>query len=182
MWKIVASNKNRVLVIKIHFSTKKNKGNRKFMSNNNILMWQLSSLMEVLYMIGKLNKSTAMMEKALDAAWLRNEAISNNIANVNTPGYKKSYVKFEEFLSDSQFQISGNRKGDKYLPIGKDTVSNVSPQVVTEENTSMRRDGNNVDIDVEMAELAKNTIKYNALITQMTKEFSKIKLAINGGR
>jgi flagellar basal-body rod protein FlgB len=57
-----------------------------------------------------------------------------------------------------------------------------SPEIVQEDFTSMRKDGNNVDVDVEMAELAKNSIKYNALIAQMSKEFSRIKLAINGGR
>jgi flagellar basal-body rod protein FlgB len=133
-------------------------------------------------MIDRISKKTLMTEKALDAAWMRNETISNNIANVNTPGFKKSYVKFEELLSDAadKFQISGIKKDARFLPIGKDTALTVSPEIVVEEFTSMRRDGNNVDVDVEMAELAKNTIKYNALISQLSKEFSKIKLAING--
>ena len=133
-------------------------------------------------MIDRISNKTLILEKALDAAWLRNEAISNNIANVNTPGYKKSYVKFEELMSDAvdKFQISGIKKDEKFIPIGKDTKTTVSPEIVQEDFTSMRRDGNNVDIDVEMAELAKNSIKYNALIAQMSKEFSKIKMVING--
>lgn len=147
-------------------------------------MENTGEFMEVLPMIDILNNKTALLEKALDASWLRNEAISNNIANVNTPGYKKSYVKFEELLSGTiaEFQISGIKKDPKFLPIGRDAGMNVSPLLVKEDYTSMRRDGNNVDIDVEMAELAKNTIKYNAMIAQMSKEFSRIKLAINGGR
>lgn len=133
-------------------------------------------------MIDRISNKTLMTEKALDAAWMRNEAISNNIANVNTPGFKKSYVRFEELLSDAadKFQISGIKKDERFLPIGKDTKFTVSPEIAVEEFTSMRRDGNNVDVDVEMAELAKNTIKYNALIAQLSKEFTKIKLAING--
>ena len=133
-------------------------------------------------MIDRISNKTLILEKALDAAWLRNEAISNNIANVNTPGYKKSYVKFEELMSDAvdKFQISGIKKDEKFIPIGKDTKTTVSPEIVQEDFTSMRRDGNNVDIDVEMAELAKNSIKYNALIAQMSKEFSKIKMVISG--
>ena len=61
---------------------------------------------------------------------VRNEAISNNIANVNTPGYKRSYVRFEELLSESvgKFQISGLKKDERFLPIGKDTVDSVSPK------------------------------------------------------
>lgn len=133
-------------------------------------------------MFDRINNKTLILEKAMDAAWMRNETISNNIANVNTPGYKKSYVRFEELLTDAadKFQISGIKKDGKFLPIGSDRSISVNPEIVQEDSTSMRRDGNNVDIDVEMAELAKNTIKYNALIAQMSKEFSKIKLAING--
>jgi flagellar basal-body rod protein FlgB len=133
-------------------------------------------------MFDRINNKTLILEKAMDAAWMRNETISNNIANVNTPGYKKSYVRFEELLADAadKFQISGIKKDGKFLPIGSDRSISVNPEIVQEDSTSMRRDGNNVDIDVEMAELAKNTIKYNALIAQMSKEFSKIKLAING--
>ncbi|HYE84029.1 MAG TPA: flagellar basal body rod protein FlgB [Clostridia bacterium] len=132
-------------------------------------------------MIDRISNKTLILEKALDAAWMRNETISNNIANVNTPGYKKSYVRFEELLSDAaKFQISGIKKDERFLPIGKDARMAATPEVIQESFTSMRRDGNNVDIDVEMAELAKNTIKYNALIAQMSKEFSKIKMVING--
>lgn len=135
-------------------------------------------------MIDQITGKTKILEKALDAAWLRNETISNNIANVNTPGFKKSYVKFEEYLSDSlsQFQISGIKKSDKFIPIGKGSGTIPEPGIEQESFTSMKRDKNNVDVDVEMAELAKNTIKYNAVIAQLTKEFSKIKLAMNSGR
>lgn len=133
-------------------------------------------------MIDRIRNKTLILEKALDAAWMRNETISNNIANVNTPGFKKSYVRFEELMSDAidKFQISGIKKDEKFLPVGKDTKATVSPEIVQEDFTSMRRDGNNVNIDVEMAELAKNSIKYNALIAQMSKEFSKIKMVISG--
>ncbi len=135
-------------------------------------------------MIDKITGKTKVLEKALDAAWLRNEVISNNIANVNTPGFKKSYVRFEEYLSDSisELQLSGIKKSDKFIPIGHGSQDIPEPSVEQESFTSTKRDKNNVDIDVEMAELAKNTIKYNAVIAQLTKEFSKIKLVLNSGR
>lgn len=135
-------------------------------------------------MIDQITKSTRLLEKALDASWLRNEAISNNIANVNTPGFKKSYVKFEEALASSMSEvtISGNLRRDNHIPIGKNAASFAEPEVITEEFTSVRKDGNNVDIDVEMAEMAKNTIKYNTLISQLTREFRKLSLVINDGR
>jgi len=135
-------------------------------------------------MLNKITGKTAGLEKALDAAWLRNEAISNNIANVNTPGFKKSYVRFEDQLAGAaaEFKIGSVNKNSKFLPIGNDARSIPAPELVQEPFTSARKDGNNVDIDVEMAELAKNTIKYNALITQLSKQFNSIKSAINEGR
>ena len=135
-------------------------------------------------MIDKIVGRTAALEKALDAAWLRNEAITNNMANVNTPGYKKTYVRFEEQLAGatSQFAIGSSKKDPKFLPIGNDVRSIPAPEVIQDPFTSTRKDGNNVDMDVEMAELAKNTIKYNALITQLSKQFSSIKNVIREGK
>lgn len=137
-------------------------------------------------MIDRISNNTNLLERSLDAAWLRNDVISNNIANVNTPGFKKSSVKFEEFLSNAggEFQISSAKKNPKFLPIGSDSrIGNPPvPQVVQDSFTSSRKDGNNVDIDVEMAELAKNSIRYDTLAAQLNKEFSILKLAINEGR
>lgn len=132
----------------------------------------------------KIGNNTKTLEKALDAAWLKNEAISNNIANVNTPGYKKVNVSFEEQLAGAaaDFQIGSLKKDKDFLPIGND-IKNISDPVVSQDSfTSARQDDNNVDIDVEMADLAKNTIKYNALITQLSKQFTNIKMAIKEGR
>ncbi|MDF2521732.1 MAG: flagellar basal-body rod protein FlgB [Clostridia bacterium] len=135
-------------------------------------------------LFNKIGNNTKVLEKALDAAWLKNEAISNNIANVNTPGYKKSYVRFEEQLAGaaSEFQTGSLKKNKNFLPIGNDTRDIPAPEVLQDTFTSARQDGNNVDIDVEMAELAKNTIKYNALITQISKQFGNIKMVISEGR
>lgn len=131
----------------------------------------------------KIGNNTKTLEKALDASWLKNEAISNNIANVNTPGYKKTYVRFEEQLAAAaEFQIGSLKKDKDFLPIGNDIKDIPAPEILQDSFTSARRDGNNVDVDVEMAEMAKNTIKYNALITQLSKQFGNIRIAINEGR
>jgi flagellar basal-body rod protein FlgB len=135
-------------------------------------------------MLNKIDSKTAVLEKALDAAWMRNEVISNNIANVNTPGYKKSFVSFEDQMASavSMFQIGSSQKDSKFLPIGNDIRNIPAPEIMQMSFTSVRKDENNVDVDVEMAELAKNTIKYNALISQISRQFNTIKTAINEGR
>lgn len=136
-------------------------------------------------MLGRIFNNTKVVEKSLDASWLRNEAISQNIANVDTPGYKRKTVSFEEHLSqaidDSGFR--GKRTNPRHIPIGGSDISGIEPRVM-EDNKSLsyRLDGNNVDIDNEMAAMAKNTIQYNTLVQRMNGQFSKIKSAINEGR
>lgn len=127
----------------------------------------------------------AILEKALGASSLRNKVISNNIANVNTPGFKKSEVAFESLLrqalGDNGSSLPLVKTNEKHLPL---TVSrqDVEPVVSLIGNTSMRTDGNNVDVDMEMAELAKNTLYYNAVAQQIGKYYSGIKSVINGGK
>ena len=135
-------------------------------------------------MLERLFVHTRLMENSLDAAWLRNEAIAQNIANVDTPGYKRKTVAFEEYLNDASkmTRLTGNRTDRRHIPIGE--TAKIPKPAVSEngKNLSMRIDGNNVDIDSEMADMAKNTIKYNTLIQSMNAEFKKLKSVISEGR
>ncbi len=133
-------------------------------------------------MILKINNSVNLLEKSLDYFWAKNEVISKNIANVNTPGYKRYDVKFEDFYSKEKekLMMSSEKKNPKFIPIGENTNSFVAP--LASNSFSMRRDKNNVDINEENAELAKNTINYNVVANQLTKELSILKQAINEGR
>jgi len=79
--------------------------------------------------------------------------------------------------SDKLPMVKTNKR---HLPLQKDGIP--SPEVNVISNTSMRTDGNNVDIDVEMADLAKNNIYYNAVVQQLSGYFSGIKSAIKEGR
>lgn len=117
----------------------------------------------------KLFGTTDILAKGLQAAWMRNDALANNIANVDTPGYKRSDVAFEELL---QSALDGD--------ISEINPSQLQPYTYTDKaELSYRLDGNNVDIDTEMAELAKNQIRYNTMITSINSKFSRIKEAMN---
>ena len=141
--------------------------------------------MGVYAVIEKLFNKTRTLEKTMDAAWLRNEAIAQNIANVDTPGYKKKTVAFEEYLTQA---IDGNSlKGimtdKRHIPINPDNVDDINIKV-SEDNKSLsqRSDGNNVDIEQEMADMAKNTIRYNLLTQSLNSEYKRLKSAISEGR
>ncbi len=122
-----------------------------------------------------LNDATSSaLEQALDTAALRQRTLAHNIANIDTPGFKRSTVRFEETLADALGE--GGNPDERAR-----RVSRTAPQVEQVE-TSLRADGNNVDIDMEAAELAENSLRYEA-IAQMTSMRSKmLRTAIHEGR
>lgn len=114
-----------------------------------------------------------VLDRAADAVWQRNEAISNNIANVDTPGYKRQDVAFESVLQ----QALGNNRYESM----DDKVANVNLSrlrgraYVDYANYSYRLDGNNVDIENENVMLAENQLKYQGLISSINQEFTNLK-------
>jgi len=125
-----------------------------------------------------------ILQKALDASWLRNQVISNNIANVDTPNYKAYKVEFEELLRDAMKKTGtrANITNPRHIPIGNDSLEVIKPRIVRDTGTSIRMDGNNVDIDVQQASLANNTIMYQALVDQLSAKLARLKMVINEGR
>lgn len=112
-----------------------------------------------------------VLEKAADASWTRNSLISNNIANVDTPGYKRKDIHFEDYLLNAV--SDGESLDDDIADVDLDTLTATT---YTDYGTvSYRLDGNNVDIDTENAELAKNQIKYYTMLDSITQEFSRLK-------
>ncbi len=132
------------------------------------------------------SKAMGLMEKGLDAASVRHSVIANNLANVDTPGYKRSEVVFEEELRKAiagHNRITGLITNAKHILIGGGvSLEELTPKVTIRRETSMRNDGNNVDIDREMAALAKNTLLYSALAQGLNGELQKIRSAIFEGR
>lgn len=122
-----------------------------------------------------------VLEKALSASSLRQKTISNNIANVNTPKFKRSEVLFEDVLQQKMFgsQLELAKTNEKHISTQSQALG---PTMRTVTDNSFRTDGNNVDIDIEMANMAKNSIYYDALAQQLSRYFSTLKSAINEGR
>ena len=113
-----------------------------------------------------------VLDQAADAAWLRNEAISNNIANADTPGYKRQDVSFEEELKHA---LKANKYESLDQKVGDINLKHIEGRVYTDSaNYSYRLDGNNVDIDNENVELASNQIKYNAMIQSISGKFTDL--------
>ena len=118
-----------------------------------------------------------VLDKAADASWLRNEAIANNIANVDTPYYKRQDVSFETELKKA---LGSNRFESMDEKVSRIDTATLNPQPYTDyAGFSYRLDHNNVDIDQEEAYLAENQIRYQALVDQMVQEFGRYKTVLS---
>ncbi len=118
-----------------------------------------------------------MLEKAISGSALRHRAIVSNLSNVNTPNYKRVDVDFKTSLENANKSL---KNGDKAKAI--EELENFSPDIKSDGSTSLRLDGNNVDIDREMSLLAENTLEYNTYITLISKRFNMLENVINEGK
>ena len=129
-------------------------------------------------------KSVDVLQQGLSASWTRNAVIRNNIANVETPGFKASHVEFESLMHQA-LQGSGFRgtvTHPRHIPIGSGRTEDIRGRIVKRNDTSMRMDGNNVDIEAENVALAQNSIYYNTLLEKMNSEIRRLRSAITEGR
>ena len=126
--------------------------------------------------------TAGMLEKALAGSSLRHKVIGNNIANVNTPGYKRAEVSFEnELAAATRSEPPSGLTLTHAKHLSPKPKSGYSPSVNEISNTSLRTDGNNVDIDAEMAAMTKNNLFYNAVAQRLGNYYTNIKSAIKGG-
>ncbi|MDR1558560.1 MAG: flagellar basal body rod protein FlgB [Clostridiales bacterium] len=114
----------------------------------------------------------AIIGSAMQAAVFRNEVISNNIANADTPGFKKSRVEFEDSLREAL---------DNFKQTGAPDFGGVDMRaVITHENFNYRLDENNVDMETEMSALYQNAARYDALTSMLTNNGKRFNLVVTG--
>ncbi len=126
--------------------------------------------------------TSILLNKSMDAATLKNTVIADNIANVNTPNFNRREVIFQEKLQNALHRGNANldmRLTNKRHIFVKSNL-NLEPEIREISKISYRNDGNNVDIDVESAKMAKNKLHYDALAQTMDKEIKLLRLAITG--
>lgn len=121
-----------------------------------------------------------VINNTLDAAMLRTRVIANNVANINTPGYKRVEVSFEKELRNAldSTKLKGYADNDKHLQLGRLDLSAVAPKAYTPIDPTLASGVNNVDIDTEMAKIAETQITYNYGIKFGQGIFKKLNAAI----
>ncbi len=120
-------------------------------------------------------------QMSLGTASLRQQAIANNIANVDTPHYKRKMITFEAELNrviaeEKAPRIPFRITHDRHLPLVESRrYSDVTSNVLEEYDTNYRNDKNNVDIEKEVGDQVKNTLHYNAITTIMTHGLNRFR-------
>lgn len=118
-----------------------------------------------------------VLDKAADASWKRETVLANNIANVDTPGYKRKDLDFEGVLKQELGRCKHTSLDTK---IEKLHMDHLNPSVYTDlSNYSYRLDGNNVDIDNEEVEYASEQLRYEGITAGINNEFNRMKSVIS---
>ena len=120
-----------------------------------------------------------LIKEGLDASSLRSKVSANNIANVNTKGYKARSVSFEDTLKDNIDSLELKTTDDRHI---KDGSGAGEITVKVNNSSSISADGNNVDIENEMVNQAANSLMFNAMVTQINNKLSQTNYVINGGK
>ncbi len=120
--------------------------------------------------------------QGLDAAMLRQRVTANNLANLNTPGFQRSDVTFEEQLKKARQEAATPlfRTHERHFP--QPAPRDVVPVIKTDTTTVRRIDGNNVDLERDMLNMVTNQLRYNAYTQQLNTRLDKWRFVINEGR
>lgn len=121
---------------------------------------------------------TNILDKAADASWMRENVITNNIANIDTPGYKRQDVDFESVLQKALGKTKYSSLDKKVRELNQDLGKLTTTSYTDATNYSYRLDRNNVDENTENAELASESLRYQLLTTAITNNFSRMQTVL----
>lgn len=129
-------------------------------------------------------KTYILLKKGIETNNFRYQVIANNIANADTPGFKRSSVTFEAQLKrameeENDKSLQAIVTNEKHIPF-KVPISweDVQAKRILDYSSSMRNDGNNVDIDRESTDLSKTTLVYSALLDLLKQDYNLINLVL----
>ena len=117
--------------------------------------------------MSKVNNIVDIIEAGIRAESLRQKAIANNVANLETPGYRRVDVKFKELLANA---LNSSEPVD---------LNEIEAQLYQPNNTAVKSDGNDVSLEIEVGEMVKNTLRHKAYVLLLQKKYQQLELAIN---
>ena len=119
------------------------------------------------HVMSKVSNIFDFLEAGLRAEAFRQKTIASNIANSETPGYRSLGINFKELLNDAMDDS------------GKADLSNVEPETYQMDATQVKSNGNDVNLEVEVGRMVKNTLRHSAYVKLLNKKYKQIDAAIN---
>jgi len=117
--------------------------------------------------MSEIDKIVGFLEAGLKAESVRQRTIANNVANLETPGYRGVEVKFEELISKA---LDSGHEGD---------VETIEPEIYELNQTQVKPNGNDVSLETEIGRMIKNTLRHKAYIRLLSKKYEQMQLAID---
>ncbi len=117
--------------------------------------------------MSKTNNMIDIITAGIKAESLRQKTIASNVANLQSPGYRRVDVKFKELLAKA-LDSSGSVD-----------LSQIEPQIYQPKETAVKSNGNDVSLEVEVGEMVKNTLRHKAYIRLLQKRYRQFELAID---
>lgn len=127
------------------------------------------------------DKTLQALAAGLKFREMRQEIISSNVANADTPGYRAKRLDFEKALAralDVDGQMGMSIEDEKHFNVGSGGFNNLQPETYEDPNGIVSEDGNTVDREKEMAMMAQNKIMYDTLVQLMNKKLGLMKYTI----
>ena len=120
-----------------------------------------------------------VLQKGLEASSRRQQVLSNNVANIDTPNFKRSDVDFQAVLGTALGETSGVLPMKLTVPKHLHGLEEGNGSgIVTERETTLRNDGNNVDVDREMTYVAENGLYYNSLTRTISSQLGLLRMVL----
>ncbi len=116
--------------------------------------------------MSKISNIIEFLEAGIKAEGIRQKAIANNVANLETPGYRRIDVKFEELLAKA---LDSSGAAD---------LSEIEAQIYQPKETQVKSNGNDVNLEAEVGHMVKNTLRHKAYIRLLTKKYKQMILAM----
>ncbi len=116
-----------------------------------------------------------MMGRSLDYLWKKQEITSNNISNIDTPGYKRKRVEFEDLFRRKLATAAQTGTREEI----RQAIHN-TPDMVIKDDTSVRADKNGVNADVEYTELTRTALQYQYLVQSVNADITRYRSVIKG--
>ncbi|MDA8792818.1 flagellar basal body rod protein FlgB [Bacteriovoracaceae bacterium] len=127
------------------------------------------------------DKTLKALQIAAKYREMRQEIISSNVANAETPGYKAKRLEFEEALSralDTDGALSMKKGTDEHYDVGSGGFNNLKPDVIEDPNGVVSQSGNTVDVEREMSLMAQNKVMHEAIVQLINKKLALMKYTI----